>query len=299
MILERRLRRGNLSTELSADRLDITGSSRCGCGGGSSVSCDLHGDDTAEWAGVRWVDDLDHADTRLSTSGTGAGGAGWDGDLDGVVLVDVGGTLDNAEVDESAGDETALLGGGDVTLGAWHLSLNLEGLALGEGTGAGGVEDGRVWSSSVSGDDVNCTGEGAAGWGDLGEGVAGEGHDLSHISHGVGTSLGLSESIRGSSLGLEDGGVDLSLLVGSCTWDDGTLDTETGGVSTSITLDDGDLSVGGDERGSCKSNEEDLGEHLDGWGGSKRTRCKINIKIKDCMRLRINRKRLEELRKNR
>jgi hypothetical protein len=40
-----------------------------------------------------------------------------------------------------------------------------------------------------------------------------------------------------------------------------------------------DLSVGSDERGCCKSDKEEFGEHFeDGWGGLKRT--KINI-LKD------------------
>jgi hypothetical protein len=68
----------------------------------------------------------------------------------------------------------------------------------------------------------------------LGEGAAGKSHDLGHVSHGIGAGLGLSESVRCGGLGVEDGGVDLGLLVGSGTWDDGTLNTETRGVSTGI-----------------------------------------------------------------
>ena len=69
----------------------------------------------------------------------------------------------------------------------------------------------------------------------MGQGAAGHGHDGGHVGHGVGAGLGLSESVRGCGFGLEDGGVDFGLLVGSGTWDDGTLDTETSGVSTGIT----------------------------------------------------------------
>jgi hypothetical protein len=69
----------------------------------------------------------------------------------------------------------------------------------------------------------------------LGEGAAGQGHDVGHASEGVGAGLGLSESVRCGGLGGEDGGVDFGHLVGSGTWDDGTLDTETSGVSTGIT----------------------------------------------------------------
>jgi hypothetical protein len=58
---------------------------------------------------------------------------------------------------------------------------------------------------------------------------------LGHVGHSVGTGFGLSESVSCSGLGVEDGGVDFGLLVGSGTWDDGTLDTEASGVSTGIT----------------------------------------------------------------
>ena len=71
--------------------------------------------------------------------------------------------------------------------------------------------------------------------GDLGKSGTGLGHDGAHASQGVGTSLGLSETISGSSLRVEDSGINLSFLVGSCAWDDTSLDTESSGVSTSIT----------------------------------------------------------------
>jgi len=69
----------------------------------------------------------------------------------------------------------------------------------------------------------------------LGEGAAGHGHHGGHVSEGVGAGLGLSESVGCGGLGVEDCGVDFGLLVGSGTWDDATLDTETSGVSTGIT----------------------------------------------------------------
>jgi hypothetical protein len=128
----------------------------------------------------------------------------------------------------------ALLGGGDVAVLAWNLGGHLELLAGGESTSSGGVDDGGVWAGSVSGDDVKSAGDGAT-WGDLGNGAAGLSYNSGHAGEGVGASLGLSESVRGSGLGVEDGGVDFGLLVGSGTWDDGTLDTESSGVSTSIT----------------------------------------------------------------
>lgn len=117
---------GNLSTELSANGLDIvccsraSRGSRASSGGGASAS-HLDGHDSTEGTSIGWVDDLDEADTGLATSGTGAGCASWDGGSKWVVLVDVGGTLDDTKVDESAGDEGALLGGGDVAPGTWDL----------------------------------------------------------------------------------------------------------------------------------------------------------------------------------
>jgi hypothetical protein len=128
----------------------------------------------------------------------------------------------------------ALLGGGDVAVLAWDLGGHLELLAGGESTSSGGVDDGGVWAGSVSGDNVESTGDGAP-WGDLGNGAAGLSYNSGHAGEGVGASLGLSESIGGGGLGVEDGGVDFGLLVGSGTWDDGALDTESSGVSTSIT----------------------------------------------------------------
>jgi hypothetical protein len=113
-------------------------------------------------------------------------------------------------------------------LGDGHLG------AGGEGTGSCGVDDGGIWACSVSGDDVNCAGDGAAA-GNLGQGAARLCHDGGHVGESVWAGLGLSESVGGGGLGVEDGGVDFGLLVGSGTWDDTTLDTETCGVSTSIT----------------------------------------------------------------
>lgn len=170
----------------------------------------------------------------MSAGGACAGSAGGYCGREGVVLVDVGGTLDDAHVDEHAGHEAALLGGSNVTLGTRNLLSDSQLGAGGEGTGSGRVDDGSVWASSVGGDDVDGTGDGAT-WGDLREGAAGESHNLGHVSHSVGTGFGLSESVSCSGLGVEDGGVDFGLLVGSGTWDDGTLDTEASGVSTGIT----------------------------------------------------------------
>jgi hypothetical protein len=150
----------NLSTELGANRLDITG---CGRRGGSCTSAShLDGDDSTEGAGVGGVDDLDEADVGLAADGTAAGGAGGYGGREGVVLVDVGGALDDAHVDEHAGHEAALLGRGDVALGAGNLLGDGQLGAGAEGAGSGGVDDGGVWASSVRCDDVDGSGDGAA-----------------------------------------------------------------------------------------------------------------------------------------
>jgi hypothetical protein len=170
----------------------------------------------------------------LTANGTGASGASWDGGSEWVVLVDVCGTLDDSHGDESAHVEGSLLGGSDVAVLAWDLSGHHELLAGGESTGSGGVDDGGVWAGSVSSDNVESTGDGAT-WGDLGNGAAGLSYNCGHAGEGVGSGLGLSESVRGGSLRGEDSGIDFSLLVGSGTWDDPTLDTESSGVSTSIT----------------------------------------------------------------
>jgi hypothetical protein len=87
----------------------------------------------------------------LAADGTGAGGAGWDGGREGVVFVDVGGTLHETHLDKGAGDEAALLRGGNVALGSWHLLGDGCLCAGGEGTRSGGVNDGGVWSGDVSG----------------------------------------------------------------------------------------------------------------------------------------------------
>jgi len=60
-------------------------------------------------------------------------------------------------------------------------------------------------------------------------------HDSGHAGDGVGASLGLSETISGGGLAVEDSGVDLSDGVLSWTWDNTTLDTKSSSVSTGIT----------------------------------------------------------------
>ena len=83
----------------------------------------------------------------MSTNGTRAGHVGWNLDGDGVVLVDVCGTLDDTGSDQHAGHEAALLGGSDVAVLAWHLGGD-GGLGTGgEGTSSGGVNNGGVWAA--------------------------------------------------------------------------------------------------------------------------------------------------------
>lgn len=190
--------------------------------------------DATEWSSARWVGTLGRADILLSGDGTGAGHTGWHGDLDGVVLVDVLGTLDNAQVDERSHHEGTLLWCSDVTLGSRNLGDNLGLSTLGEGTSTSWVNDAGVWSSSISSDDVEGTTK-RSPVGNLRKRRTRHRHDVGHVSHGVRTSLGLSETIGSSVLAVEDSGIDLSLLVGSGTRDDGTLDTKTGGVSSRIT----------------------------------------------------------------
>ena len=226
----------NLCAELSTDELGLRrrSSRRGGVGAGAGTS-HLDRDNATEGTSSRWVHDLDEADVGLTTNGTGAGCAGGDLGLEWVVLVDVRGALHDAEADEGAGVQAALLGCGDVASRAGDL-LRDGGLgAGGEGTGSSGVNDGGVWAGSVSGDDVHGAGDGTAAGGDLWEGGAGLSHDGAHAGESVGASLRLSETVSGGLLGVEDGRVDFGLLVGSGTWDDTSLDTETSGVSTGIT----------------------------------------------------------------
>ena len=147
----------DLSTELGTDGLGRFGPS-AGSGitlASSASASHLDSDNTTKRASIRGVDDLDEADVGLAGDGAGAGGSGGDGGCEWVVLVDVGGTLDDAHVDEHASHEAALLRCGDVALGAWDLLGDGQLLAGGEGTGSGGVDDGGIWASSVSCDNVD------------------------------------------------------------------------------------------------------------------------------------------------
>lgn len=254
-----------LSTELGTDGALGSGSSSAITSSSIAGSRGhLEGCDTTEWSSARWVGKLNQADVLLITDGTGAGHTSWDGDFDGVVLVDVLGTLDDTQVDEGSHHEGALLGCGDVTPSAWYLSSDLCFSTLRECTGSSWVDDGGVWSSSVSGDDVDGSAEFTSIAANLRKSFTRHGHDTLHVSHGVGTSLGLSETISSGILAVEDSGVDLSLLVGSGTRDDGTLDTKTSGVSTHVTRQDCDLAMGGNEWDD--SGDDDSITHICCWG---------------------------------
>ena len=170
----------------------------------------------------------------MAGDGTCAAHASGHSGLEGVVLVDVGCALHDAHADEHARNESALLGGGNVTLGAGNLLSDGHLGTGGERSGSGRIADGGVWASSVSGDDVDSSGD-RSSVRDLRKGGARLSHDGGHAGEGVGSSLSLSETISGSLLAVEDSGVDFGLLVGSSTGNDTSLDTETGGVSTGIT----------------------------------------------------------------
>jgi hypothetical protein len=231
----------------------------------------------------------------LTGYGTSAAHASRHSGLEGVVLVDVGGTLHETHADKHAGNETALLGSGDVTFGSWDL-LGDGHLGTGrESTSPSRIADGGVWASSVSGDDVDSSGD-RTSIRNLRKGGAGLSHDSGHSGEGVGASLGLSETVSGGLLAIEDGGVDFGLLVGSSTWDDTSLDTETSGVSTSITSlssvskferwrrmkaahHDCDLAMGGNERRGCKNDEENLGQHVCSGGDWFKNRRVENIAV--------------------
>lgn len=248
---------GNLCLE--ANHAAGSSSARSRGRGGTSL---LDGDAATEGASVAGVDELDNASVGLAGNVTRAGGASGNVDLEGVVLVDVGGTLHDANSLEGTSPE-ALLGLLDVTLGARHLGLDIHG---GPGvTGTVGVDHGLVWAGTVGGDDVQGAGDGAAVGGDLGESGAGLDHGGLGASLNVVVALSVGAAASVGSIALEDGGVGLRDLVLAGAGDHSSLDTEGGTVATGITGCDSDLAVGGNEGGGCESEDEELGEHFDGW----------------------------------
>lgn len=225
----------------------------------------LDGDDTTEGAGLVLVGNLDEADVVLATHGTRAGGASGNGEGDGEVHVDVGGTLGDDTGALEHGADVALLGDGARALagGAVNVLGGLEHGTGGEGTLASGVDDGLDGTAAIGGDDVEGTGDGVA---DLGQGAARLVHGAGdHSGVDLAGAGGLAEAV-GLDVGLaEDGGVDLSDLVLARAGNDGALDGESSAVAASVTGDDCDLAVGGNEGGGCESEDEDLGEHFEGW----------------------------------
>ena len=101
----------------------------------------LNRNNSTEWSSTRWVSDLDEADVGLSGNGTRACHVSWHADGDRVVLVNVGGTLDDAHLYEHARNEAALLGCGNVTLCTWHLGGDGSLFALRECTSSSRVDD--------------------------------------------------------------------------------------------------------------------------------------------------------------
>jgi hypothetical protein len=111
----------DLCAELSADERmpRLRSLAWCSSNFRGGVTSHLDGDNTTERTSSRWVNDLNEADVGLASNGTSAGCAGGDLGLEWVVLVGVGDALRDAEADECAGVQAALLGCGDVALIAW------------------------------------------------------------------------------------------------------------------------------------------------------------------------------------
>lgn len=65
--------------------------------------------------------------------------------------------------------------------------------------------------------------------------VAGLCHDGADVGKSVGSSAScLAETVGGCLGAAEDCGIYLRLRVGACSWNDGSLDAEGGGVSSCI-----------------------------------------------------------------
>lgn len=130
------------------------------------------------------------------------------------VLVDVGSTLVDGALEEVTGVLLAgdLAVGPDVSVVAGNVLGGGELDAVGEGTGAGGVEDSAERAGTVGGDDVEGSGDAAAGGGDLGKGAAGHGVggvDVGNLDLAV--AGGAAETVGHDVLALENSGVDFSL----------------------------------------------------------------------------------------
>jgi len=263
----------NLDAELSAAlggrlgldrRLGLSGRlGLFGLRGGRATRHLLYGRDATEGTGVGGVGNLDETDVSLVPDGTLAVHSRGQVDLDGVVLVDIGGSLHQAQLDQATGDDAALGGGGDVASGAGNLLDHLGLDALAKGACSGGIDNGRVWTGTISGDNVDGTREATAG-GDLREGVTGLAHGIRNHGQGVSTlTSGLAKTIRGNVPAVEDRGVELRGRILSGGAHDRSLDTEGSTVPAGVTHHDRDLSMGRNKRGGGKRKEEYLRKHLE------------------------------------
>lgn len=129
-------------------------------------------------------------------------------------------------VTQGAGSNVAILSG--------DLSRHVRLLALRECSCSTGVDHSLEWASTICGDNVHGAADRAARR-HLREGRAGLRCNLVHHIHRVlALAFGLAQAIGGDVGLLEDGGVFLSLAVGTGAWDHATLDTESGSVATCI-----------------------------------------------------------------
>lgn len=189
-------------------------------------------------------------------------GMGWDGMflwmITYSVSTDVGSTTADAHSSQSTLDDVALsvtdqVGGSD-QLGA-----------AGVGTGTGGVDDSEqvtslVVSGTIAGHHAPGAGDGTSTiTRDLGQGLSGQGHGGSHISHlqvAVGGSL--AETISQGLVGVTavDGGVLLGSGVGTESSDGVTFDTQSSTVATHVaTVEKKVLVIASEWRGDWKEKE--------------------------------------------
>jgi len=228
----------------------------------------LNGEASTKGTSVVAVGKLDRANPALTGGSTSAGSSIWDCDCKWEVFVDVGSTLHDASTDHELLPSLGGLADGSAVAG--DLSGHGTGDLLGEITFAGGVDVGGQWTGTVGGDDVEGTGDGSALGGDLGERATGENHGFGGSSFDLVVTGGIS--VTTSLLTVEDGGVRFGLVVFTSSWDDTTLNTVSGAVSTKVTSDNCDFAVGRYERSSDgESHEEDVGvcNHFDGCSGWK------------------------------
>jgi hypothetical protein len=151
----------------------------------------------------------------------------------------------------------------DVALVARHILHDCGLDTCRECAGTSGVDHGGDGTGTVSGNDVEGTGDHAAVR-DLRERVAALSHSACDHGNGVlALTLSFAESIGGD-VGLsEDSCVGLGDLVPAWARNDAALNANGGTVASSVTLDYGDLAVGRDEGGG-HGGEDESGETHDG-----------------------------------